>query len=129
VLHRGKVVFAGRLDAMRAGAPDPVWRLRTSDDVAALDAARGVTGVKAAGHDDGGLVVYAAQDSMDGYVVHLSGQGVAVRGLELDVTPLESLLFELTGESAQAAEPGRPAEPEAGESRPRWRRPTTREDS
>ena len=129
VLHRGKVVFAGRLDAMRAGAPDPVWRLRTSDDAAALDAARGVTGVKAAGHDDGGLIVHAAQDSMDGYVVHLSGQGIAVRALELDVTPLESLFFELTGESGQAAEPARPEEPPRSGPRPWWRRPTTREDS
>jgi ABC-2 type transport system ATP-binding protein len=128
VLHRGRVVFAGRLDAMRAGAPDPVWQLRTSDDGAALDAARNVTGVKAASHD-GGLIVHAAQDSMDGYVVHLSGQGIAVRGLDLDVTPLESLFFELTGESGEAAEPGRPEEPRPGESRPWWRRPTTREDS
>ena len=128
VLHRGKVVFAGRLDAMRAGAPDPVWQLRTSDDVAALDAARGVTGVKAASRD-GGLIVHAAQDSMDGYVVHLSGRGVAVRGLELDVTPLESLFFELTGESGRAGKPGRPEEPGRGESRPWWRRPTAREDS
>ncbi len=36
MLHRGKVAFAGRLDAMRADAPDPVWRLRTSDDDAGL---------------------------------------------------------------------------------------------
>ena len=129
VLHRGKVAFAGRLDAMRAGAPDPVWQLRTSDDVAALDAARSVTGVKAASHDDGGLIVHAAQDSMDGYVVHLSGQGIAVRALELDVTPLESLFFELTGESGQAAEPARPEEPPRSGPRPWWRRPTTREDS
>src|SRR5215472_14647709 len=68
VLHGGKAVFAGRLDAMRADAPDPVWRLRTSGDGAAVDVARQVTGVKATSHDDG-LIVHAAQDSMDAYVV------------------------------------------------------------
>ena len=101
VLNSGRAVFAGRLDTMRADAPDPVWRLRTSDDTAAVEATRSVTGVKASAHDDGGLVVYAAQDSMDGYVLHLARAGVAVRGLELDVTPLESLFFQLTGEPQQ----------------------------
>jgi ABC-2 type transport system ATP-binding protein len=98
VLHEGHVAHAGRLDVMRDGAPDPVWRMRTSDDGAALAAARARTGVKAAAHDAGGLVVHAAQDSLDGYVLQLGRDGVAVRGLELDVTPLEQLFFQLTGE-------------------------------
>jgi ABC-2 type transport system ATP-binding protein len=38
VLNHGEVAFAGRLDKMRADAPDPVWRLRTSDDGAAVEA-------------------------------------------------------------------------------------------
>ncbi len=99
VLRHGRVVFAGNLDVMQADAPDPVWRVRTSDDSAALDRAKQVTGVKAASHDDGGLVVFAAQDRLDDYVLHLGREGVAIRGLELDVTPLESLFFQLTGES------------------------------
>ena len=103
VLNKGKTAFAGRLDVMRADAPDPVWRVRTSDDPAALEAARTMTGVKASGHDDGGLVVLAAQDHLDGYVLRLGRNGIAVRGLELDVTSLESLFFQLTGE------PGPPA--------------------
>jgi ABC-2 type transport system ATP-binding protein len=116
VLHEAEVVFAGRLDAMRADAPDPVWRLRTSDDDAAIDAARQVTGVKAERHDGGGLIVHAPQKSMDGYVVRLGHDGVAVRGLELDVTPLESLFFELTGESGEAEGPSEQ------ETRQWWRR-------
>lgn len=107
VLHRGRTVFAGRLDVMRADAPDPVWRLHTSDDPAALAQASEVSGVKAAAHDDGGLVVFAAQDKLDAYVLRLGARGIAVRGLVLDVTPLESLFFSLTGK------PPRPAEPEA----------------
>jgi ABC-2 type transport system ATP-binding protein len=98
VLHHGRVAFAGRLDAMRADAPDPVWRLRTSDDTAALTRARDVTGIKAERDDDGGLVVFAAQERLDDYVLRLGRDGVAVRGLELDVTPLEALFFQLTGD-------------------------------
>ena len=106
VLHEGRVVFAGRLDVMQADAPDPVWRMRTSDDSAALEQARQVSGVKAAGHDDGGLVVHAAQDRLDDYVLHLGRESIAVRGLELDVTPLESLFFQLTGEPGASTERG-----------------------
>jgi ABC-2 type transport system ATP-binding protein len=98
VLHHGKVAFAGRLDVMRADAPDPVWRLRTSDDAAAAATARDLDKVKAAEHDGGGLVVHAAQDRLDDYVLALGRGGVAVRGLELDVTPLEALFFQLTAD-------------------------------
>ena len=100
VLHHGKAVFAGRLDTMRADAPDPVWHLRTSDDAAALDLAGDLAGCKAEFAADGGLVVFAAQDRLDEYVLVLARQSVAVRGLALDVTPLEALFFQLTGEEA-----------------------------
>ena len=40
VLHHGRAVFAGSLDKMRADATDAVWRLRTSDDAAAVEADR-----------------------------------------------------------------------------------------
>jgi ABC-2 type transport system ATP-binding protein len=100
VLHHGQVVFAGGLSVMRAGAPEGVWQLRTTDDDAALTAAREVAGVKAAPRDDGGLTVHAAQDRLDDYVLHLGRSGIAVRGLELEVTPLESLFFQLTQEGS-----------------------------
>ena len=101
VLHRGRVAFSERMDVARADAPDPVWRMRTSDDAAALDQARQVTGLKAESDDDGGMVVHAAQDRLDDYVLLLGRRGVAVRGLELDVTPLESLFFQLTNQEGQ----------------------------
>jgi ABC-2 type transport system ATP-binding protein len=100
VLHHGRVVFAGGLSTMRAHAPEPVWRLWTSNDATALAAARDVTGVKASTRDDGGLNVYAAQERLDDYVIRLGRAGVAVRGLELEVTPLGSLFFQLTGDCA-----------------------------
>jgi ABC-2 type transport system ATP-binding protein len=105
VLHRGRVVFAGRISVMRADAPEPVWRLRTSNDNAALEATRHITGVKASTHDEGGLIVYAAQDRLDEYVLGLARDSVAVHGLELDITPLELLFFQLTGESEQLGQP------------------------
>jgi ABC-2 type transport system ATP-binding protein len=104
VLKKGKVVFAGALDVMRSDAPDPVWRMRTSDDGAALDAAKDAEGVKASSRDDGGLVVFAVQDRLDAYVLALGQAGVTVRGLELDRTPLETLFFQLTGESGEPVE-------------------------
>jgi ABC-2 type transport system ATP-binding protein len=104
VLKKGKVVFAGALDVMRSDAPDPVWRMRTSDDGAALDAAKEADGVKASSRDDGGLVVFAVQDRLDAYVLALGQAGITVRGLELDRTPLETLFFQLTGESGESVE-------------------------
>ncbi len=98
VLCHGRVVFAGGLELMQAGAPDPVWQLCTSDDDNALGRAVRAAGVKAGRRDGGGLAVHAAQDRLDAYVVDLGCAGVAVRGLELDVTSLESLFFQLTGE-------------------------------
>jgi ABC-2 type transport system ATP-binding protein len=98
ILAKGKVVAAGRLEALRAAAPDPVWQLKTSDDARALAIATGLTEVKAAAAEDGGLVVHAAQEEMDGYVLALGLASVAVRGLELDSTPLEALFFQLTGD-------------------------------
>ena len=40
-------------------------------------------------------MVFAAQERLDDYVLRLGRDGVAVRGLELDVTPLEALFFQL----------------------------------
>jgi hypothetical protein len=50
--------------------------------------------------------VHAAQDRLDDYVLHLGRESIAVRGLELDVTPLESLFFQLTGEPGASTERG-----------------------
>jgi len=101
ILSAGRVAAAGRLDALRAAAPDPVWRVRTSDDGRALSVATGLDGVKAAVGDGGGLVVHAAQGEMDSYVLALAAASVALRGLELDRTPLEALFFQLTDGAAK----------------------------
>jgi ABC-2 type transport system ATP-binding protein len=104
VMRAGRVVFAGTMDAMRAEAPDPAYRVETSDDDAALVEAAGF-GVVAARHDEGGLAVTAGRDQLDAWVVSLGRMGVAVRALTLVTTSLESLFFALT--EGPPAPPGR----------------------
>jgi len=96
VLHHGKTVYAGSLETMRADAPEPVWRLRTSDDTAA--AAVEIEGIKTSIPNEGGLIVHAPRESLDAFVLRLVADKVAVRGLTIDATPLESLFFALTAE-------------------------------
>jgi ABC-2 type transport system ATP-binding protein len=99
VLHRSRVVFDGSVDRMRLEAPDATWILHTSDDAAALAVAEAGTGpgeVKVTERAGGGLTVQGDQHVVDRYVLALARAEVAVRGLALDVTPLESLFFELT---------------------------------
>jgi ABC-2 type transport system ATP-binding protein len=103
VLSEGRVAFAGGLDRMRAAAPDAAWRLHTNDDHLALAVARQVTELKISTHEDGGLLVVAAEERLDAYMVRLGRSGIAVRGLVLDVTPLESLFFSLTEKDATRA--------------------------
>jgi ABC-2 type transport system ATP-binding protein len=102
VLDRGRTAFAGSLDAMRAAAPDPAWRLHTSDDDTALAAAADCDGLEVA-RRDGGLVVLASQERLDAYVVHLGRSGVAVRVLTIDVSPLAAMFFHLTEGRGAAA--------------------------
>lgn len=101
VMHKGKVAFAGSIDRMRDGAPDPAWRLRTSDDSTAITVGRRSDELKIE-ERPGGLLVQAPQSVMDTFVVDLGWAGVAVREMSLDMTPLESLFFALT-ESETAA--------------------------
>jgi ABC-2 type transport system ATP-binding protein len=98
VLNQGQVAFTGSLDAMRADAPDPGWRLSTSDDEA-LTLARRAQDVKVSMAEDG-LMVVAAQAPLDDYVIRLGRVDIAVRRLALDVTPLESVFFALTKDRA-----------------------------
>lgn len=99
VLHRGRVAFAGTLERMRLQAPEPAWRVTTSADGAAGDAAAATVDVKVTASDDG-LVVRADQAALDRWVIDLGRRGIAVRALALDVTPLESMFFHLTEEVA-----------------------------
>lgn len=98
VLNRGRVVWEGSAEQMQAQAPPSAYRIHTSDDHRALAIARDQRGVRAQ-PASGGLTVEADDRTLDPYVLALGRAGVAVRSLELEVEPLESMFFALTDSS------------------------------
>jgi ABC-2 type transport system ATP-binding protein len=102
VLNRGRLVYTGSLDKMRVEAPQPVWRLATSDDLGALGVAEEMPEF-ALVKESGELRVDATQAELDDYVIRLGRAGIAVRRITQDRTPLESMFFQLT--SAAEGEP------------------------
>ena len=106
VLDRGRVVWDGTAAAMREQAPPGGHRLWSSDDARALAIAGGRPGVAADRAADGGLVVEAEPDELDGLVLELGRAGVAVRRLEPAAGPLEAMFFALTGGADDRPEDG-----------------------
>jgi ABC-2 type transport system ATP-binding protein len=101
VLDHGRVVFAGAVDELRRLAPGSDYRLRTSDDAAALALALQLPELRIATSSDGdGLEVSADTADLDRYVIALGCAGIAVRGLESRGRSLESLFLRLTGPAA-----------------------------
>ncbi|WP_433175048.1 ABC transporter ATP-binding protein [Actinoallomurus sp. CA-150999] len=95
IMRRGEVVFDGSMGVLRRRAPDPAFRLATSDDERALEIARDTPGIAAAVAGDE-LLVHAQRDNLDRYVIALGRADVAVRRLDLESSPLEALFFALT---------------------------------
>jgi ABC-2 type transport system ATP-binding protein len=93
-LREGRVVWQGSAAALAAQAPSCAYALATSDDerALALAAARGVDAAHAAG---GALTIRLAADELDGFVLALGAEAIAVRRLELLASPLESMFFAL----------------------------------
>ena len=104
VLRRGRRVWDGTVAALRAQAPASAYRLATSDDRRALEIAKHRPGVRPEPSLGDGLVLAVEEGQLDSYVLALGQAGVAVRRLELARSPLESMFFALTGESATAPE-------------------------
>jgi ABC-2 type transport system ATP-binding protein len=96
VLSRGSVVWEGTAEQMRAQAPPSAYLMFTSDDVHALALARAEPGVDAYLSPTGGLTVHVREGALDPFVLALGRSDVAVRRLELPVSPLESMFFALT---------------------------------
>ena len=117
VLRAGREVWSGTVAQLRENAPALQYRLATSDDAAALELARDHRGLRAMPAPDGGLQLDARPESLDPYVVELGCRGVAIRGLELEVGPLEAMFFALTGErpGPRGEGPGRGPEPAGAE--------------
>jgi ABC-2 type transport system ATP-binding protein len=91
VLLAGRVAWEGSIAELRAR---PGGRfLSTSDDERAL-ALAGEVQVQA--RPGGGLLVVATTAELDGYVVRLGREGIAVRELVTEGVPLEQAFLELT---------------------------------
>lgn len=98
MLRAGRVVWAGGEQQLRAQAPASAYRLETSDDPRALDIAERHDGVRAAAGERGGFALVVHDGALDPFVLALGAAGIAVRRLELAVSPLESMFFALTSE-------------------------------
>jgi len=98
VLRRGRVVWSGGAADLRAQAPGSAYRLSTSQDERALELAADHPGVTLTRSRDGELRLAARAGALDPFVLALGQAGVAIRRLELLVSPLESMFFALTRE-------------------------------
>jgi ABC-2 type transport system ATP-binding protein len=95
VLRLGRVVWDGSAQQLREQAPGSAYRLATSDDARALEIAEQHRGVHVTRSPTGELRL-VAQSRVDAYVLDLGRADIAVRRLELVVSPLESMFFALT---------------------------------
>ncbi|HEY5260510.1 MAG TPA: ABC transporter ATP-binding protein [Solirubrobacteraceae bacterium] len=99
VLSRGRVVWEGTAGRMLAEAPPSAYRIATSDDACALQLAEEQRGIRAERSPISGLTVEADSGALDPFVLALGQADVAVRRLELSMSPLESMFFALTEHS------------------------------
>jgi ABC-2 type transport system ATP-binding protein len=99
VLRHGRVVWDGSAQRLRDEAPGSAYRLVTSDDARALELAGQHPGVEVTRSAAEELRIVARAGSLDPYMLALGQAGVAVRRLELLVSPLESMFFALTSDA------------------------------
>jgi ABC-2 type transport system ATP-binding protein len=103
VLRRGQVVWNGTAARLRAEAPSSAYRLATSDDERTVEIASHQPGVQVTRSPSGELLTAARAEVLDPFVLELGRAGVAVRRLELMVSPLESMFFALTTDADHGA--------------------------
>jgi ABC-2 type transport system ATP-binding protein len=106
IIHEGRTVWDGTQASLHVAAPAPAYRMWTSDDERAAAVAsrlplRVETGARRAG--DPPLTIHAGDEQRDAFVLELGKAGLAVRRLEPDVPPLESLFTALTGAASEVA--------------------------
>jgi ABC-2 type transport system ATP-binding protein len=99
IMRAGQVVFDGTIDEMRAQAPTPSYRLRTSDNERAVVLAGTQPGAVVEHGAGEELVLHARPDDVDAYAIALGKSDIAVRALEVRQTSLETLFFSLTEEA------------------------------
>jgi ABC-2 type transport system ATP-binding protein len=101
-MRDGRGVWNGSAMELTAQAPASAYALVTSDDERALSLAAGRPGVRAARSARGTLTVAIAETELDGFILALAAEAVAVRRLELLASPLESMFFALSEDRAVA---------------------------
>lgn len=98
-LRSGRVAWSGTAAQLRAAAPAAGYVLRTSNDRRAIELAAQHREIELTDEAADGLSLRVEKgESLDEYVLALGRAGVAVRELELRVSPLEAMFFELIGE-------------------------------
>jgi ABC-2 type transport system ATP-binding protein len=103
-LRKGRVVWDGTTAELDAQAPASAFALITSDDAGALRIAADHQGLRAQLSARGGIVLTARPGVLDGYVLALGDARIAVRRLELRVSPLESMFFALMSDEPRLDE-------------------------
>ncbi|MGI8713781.1 MAG: ABC transporter ATP-binding protein [Solirubrobacteraceae bacterium] len=105
-MREGRIVWQGTATEMVATAPASAYAFATSDDERALALAGEHAGVRAARSPQGQLTIAVPADRLDELVFALGNARIAVRRLELLVSPLESMFFALSeGQSVQELAP------------------------
>jgi ABC-2 type transport system ATP-binding protein len=109
IVDRGRVVYEGALAELRrqGGAG---YRLRTTDDAAALQIARQRHGIENAAIGEHGLSFQASEADVAGLSIALGSGGVGILSLAPELATLEDLFFRLTGELDGANAPGTPSQ-------------------
>jgi ABC-2 type transport system ATP-binding protein len=100
ILSRGCAVWSGDVEALRAQAAGSGYRITTNDDDRIFEIVRSTPGVEAARTARGDVVLIADDTALDDFVLALARMDVAVRRLELLMSPLESMFFALTRDGA-----------------------------
>jgi ABC-2 type transport system ATP-binding protein len=103
-LRSGRIVWDGTAAELDDQAPASAYELTTSDDARALQLAGEHQGLRAQPSPRGGIALTARGGFLDQYVLALGDARVAIRRLELRVSPLESMFFMLTADDAELGE-------------------------
>ncbi len=100
MMREGRVVWNGSAEQLVAQAPASTYGLATSDDEQALRIAEDHAAVRARRSRRGDLALSVEPSRLDEFVLALGDAGVAIRRLELLVSPLETMFFALTSGGA-----------------------------
>jgi ABC-2 type transport system ATP-binding protein len=100
VMREGKVVWDGSAKEVIAQAPASAYALQSSDDELALRIAANQVGVRAGRSRRGELALSVHEGCLDDFVLALGDARVAIRRLDLLVSPLERMFFALTSDGA-----------------------------